>query len=61
MNESSLGEIPGKYFAADLKGVDLMGIIFSHPGLSWTVLIAFVAFCVGYVIYHFNKKNKPIS
>lgn len=56
----ALAEIPGKYFAADLEGSDLMAIISAHPYMFWAVVIAFVAFCVGYAIYHF-RKNKTTN
>jgi len=50
-------EIPGKYFAADLDGSDLMGIVSSHPILFWTALGIFIVLLIGYIIFRLTKKK----
>ena len=53
-----LAEIPGKYFAADLDAIGLLGIVKSHPTLFTIIFFAFVLFFLGYGIYHLVKKPK---
>lgn len=54
----AIGEIPGKYFAADLEGTDMLGIVSDHPLLFWSSLIVLGAVCVGYGIYRFIRKKE---
>ena len=54
----AFAQIPPKYFAADLGAADLSGIASKYPTLFWAALVAIVAFCLGYGIYAFMKREK---
>ncbi|MCX6720410.1 MAG: hypothetical protein NTW11_01240 [Candidatus Staskawiczbacteria bacterium] len=51
-------EIPGKYFAADLGGADLMDVASKHPVVFWVIFVVVVVVGIGYGIYYLAKRKK---
>lgn len=58
MTAPASAEIEGKYFAADLEGADLLGIVSNHPVSFLTVLDILVVAFAGYCFYKFAKRKK---
>lgn len=53
-------ELPGKYLTAGLESDYLLGIVSSHPVISWTILIVAVLVCAWYGFRYFTKKKEVV-